>query len=161
MPARPPEGPDAPETPETPEALDPGAAIGYPGSGLGRPESGPGSIARPGARLLGLVVDWALSLLIARGLLQLSADHPVTSLYPVVVLVLANLLLVPTAGATVGQRVAGIQVERVDGGRLGFRAGATRALLLGLFVPAITLIWQRDQRGAHDLAAGSIVVRSR
>ena len=134
---------------------------GYPGRDLGRPPSGPGSIARPGSRFLSLVVDWAMCLLIAWGLLRASAGAPTTNLYPVLGLGLENLLLLPTAGATVGQRVAGVQTERVGGGRLGLPAAAARAVLLGLGLPAITLIWQRDLRGAHDLAAGAVVTRTR
>ncbi|MEU1165551.1 RDD family protein, partial [Streptomyces sp. NPDC005921] len=46
-----------------------GAEFGYRGEQLGLPEEGPGSIARPGRRLGALVVDWALCVLIAYGLI--------------------------------------------------------------------------------------------
>ncbi|MFI7589529.1 RDD family protein [Spongisporangium articulatum] len=134
---------------------------GYvPGADLGRPAEGPGSVARPGRRLLSLVIDWAVCLLIARGLFQASPSDPAGSLVPVLVLVVENALLIPTAGATLGQRLAGVQTERVDGGRLGLGVGLVRAVLLALVVPPFTLIWQRDLRGAHDLAAGAVVVRN-
>ena len=33
---------------------------GYPGQLLGLPERGPGSLARPGRRAIGLLVDWLM-----------------------------------------------------------------------------------------------------
>lgn len=132
---------------------------GYPGEALGRPETGPGSVGRPGRRLLSLLVDWALCLLIARGIFGPDAFGPNGSLIPVVVLVVENLLLVGTAGATLGQRLLGLQVERVDGTKPGLGRAALRAVLLGLALPAITLVWHRDLRGLHELATGTVVVR--
>jgi uncharacterized RDD family membrane protein YckC len=132
---------------------------GYPGENLGRPESGPGSIGRPGRRFLGLVIDWVLCLLIARGFAGPEALEPNGSLIPVLVLVIENILLVGTAGATLGQRLVGLRVERVDGSRAGLGAAAIRSVLLGLALPAITLVWNRDYRGLHELAAGTVVTR--
>jgi uncharacterized RDD family membrane protein YckC len=129
----------------------------YPGERLGRPETGPGAIARPGRRLSALVIDWLLCLLIARGLLGPDALQPNGSLWPVGVLVLENWLLVATAGATVGQRAVGVQVEKLDGGRAGLWAALVRAVGLGVVIPAITLVWNRDHRGLHELASGTLV----
>lgn len=131
----------------------------YPGEGLGRPETGPSSVGRPGRRFLALLIDWALCLLIARGFFGAVALEPNGSLIPVGVLVLVNALLIGTAGATLGQRLLGLQVERLDGTRLGLGGAIVRAVLLGLVIPAITLVWNRDLRGLHDYAAGSVVAR--
>ena len=98
-----------------------------------------------------------LCLVIARGFFGRESLHAVGSLLPVGILVIENLLLVSTAGATVGQRLVGIQVERVDGHRLGLLGAAVRAVLLGLGFPAITLLWEPDDRGLHDLLSGSLV----
>jgi uncharacterized RDD family membrane protein YckC len=129
----------------------------FPGERLGRPESGPRSLAGPGRRLVSLLIDWALCLLIARGFFGAEALQPNGSLSVVGVLVLENLLLVGTAGATVGQRLVGVQVERVDGSRPGLIRAAGRAVLLGLGFPALTLLWEPDRRGLHDLVSGSLV----
>jgi uncharacterized RDD family membrane protein YckC len=96
-------------------------------------------------------------LLIARGFFGPEALQPNGSLSVVAVLVVVNLLLVGTAGATVGQRLLGVQVERVSGGRPGMTKALIRAVLLGLGVPALTLLWERDGRGLHDLASGTLV----
>jgi uncharacterized RDD family membrane protein YckC len=85
------------------------------------------------------------------------ALQPNGSLTVVGVLVVVNLLLVGTAGATAGQRMVGVQVERLDGNRPGLLKALIRALLLGLAVPALTLIWERDRRGLHDVASQTVV----
>jgi uncharacterized RDD family membrane protein YckC len=123
----------------------------YPGRRLGRPEQGSRSVARVGRRLLGVVIDWGLSLLIARGLLHGG------SWTTLAVFLLEQALLVGTAGASIGQRVADLRVETVAGGAAGPIRAAVRAVLLCLVVPA--LIWDRDQRGLHDKAAGTVLVR--
>ena len=141
------QGPDATSGPDS----------AYPGERLGRPETGPGSLARPGRRFGSLVIDWALCLLIARGFFGPEALQPNGSLSVVGVLVVVNLVLVGTAGATVGQRLLGVQVERVDGGRPGLTKSLIRAVLLGLGIPPLTMFWERDRRGLHDLLSQTLV----
>jgi uncharacterized RDD family membrane protein YckC len=141
------QGPDATSEPDS----------GYPGERLGRPETGARSLARPGRRLASLLIDWALCLLIARGFFGPEALQPNGSLSVVGVLVVVNLVLVGTAGATVGQRLVGVQVERLDGGRPGLGWAAIRAVLLGLAVPALTMLWERDRRGLHDVLSQTVV----
>jgi RDD family len=131
----------------------------FPGERLGRPEAGPGSIASTGRRLGALVIDWILCLVIARGFFGPGALEPNGSLLPVAVLVVENLLLVATAGATLGQRLTGARVETVAGARPGPGASAVRAVLLGLGVPALTLLWERDRRGLHELLSGTLAAR--
>jgi uncharacterized RDD family membrane protein YckC len=109
-------------------------------------------VARPGRRLLGIVIDWALALLIANAFL-----HQLASLGPLVVLLAEHALLVGTAGGTIGHRLVGVRVETVDSGRPSIRQALIRAVLLALAVPA--LIWDSDQRGLHDKAAGTLVAR--
>lgn len=132
----------------------------YPGRGLGRAETGPGSLARPGRRLLSLLIDWLICLLIATGFGNALGVSAGREFYPLLVLLVENLLLVPTAGATIGQRLVGVATERVDGGRLDLGPAAIRAVLLVLFLPVVSLIWQKDLRGGHDLAAGAVVSRT-
>ena len=143
---------DGPGVASAPEAS-------YPGERLGRPRSGQRAVGGTGRRLGSLLVDWALCLLIARGFFGPEALGPNGSLVPVGVLVAVNALLVGTAGATVGQRLFGLQVERLDGGAPGPVKALVRALLLGLGVPALTLIWERDRRGLHELLSGTLVAR--
>jgi uncharacterized RDD family membrane protein YckC len=57
-----------------------------------------------------------------------------------------------------GQRLLGLRVVRVDGGRLSLPRIVLRTLLLCLVIPAVVM--DSDGRGLHDRAVGSIVVRS-
>lgn len=123
----------------------------YPGQRLGRPEEGPGSVAHVGRRLLGVTVDWIASLLVARAIF--GADP----WGPLLVFAIESAVLVSTIGATFGHRVVGLGVERVDGGLPGAARAVLRTVLLCLVIPAV--VWDADQRGLHDKAAGTLVVR--
>jgi uncharacterized RDD family membrane protein YckC len=133
-----------------------GPAQDHPGQRLGRPAEGAGSVASFGRRLVALVVDWAACVLIAQGLLS---DVGPRELMALVVLLAENVLLVGTAGCTLGHRLLGLRVETVAGTAPGLGRAAVRSLLLVLAVPP--LIWDADQRGLHDKAAGTLVARSR
>ena len=131
----------------------PGSSSAYPGERLGRPAEGPGSLARPGRRLVGILVDWLLASLVAAAFLGPLGR----SAGPLVVLALEHAVLVGTAGGSVGHWIAGLRVEALDGTPAGIGRAAVRSVLLCLAVPA--LIWDRDQRGLHDKVAGTVVVR--
>jgi len=66
-------------------------------------------------------------------------------------------LLTAVSGLTVGKRLLGLRVIRTDGSRPGFAWAAVRTILLFLVVPP--LLSDRDQRGLHDRAADTVVVR--
>ena len=134
------------------------AAGEYAGQGLGLPADGPGSIARFGRRLVAICVDWALCQLIALALLHAPlGSGGAGSFAPLLVFAVENLLLLPTLGATVGQRLVGLMLMNVDGRRASLVQVALRTFLLCLAVPA--LIWDRDGRGLHDRAAATVLVR--
>ncbi len=146
----------------------PGARIpsgAYPGERLGLPEHGPGSIGRFGIRLVGVIIDWAISLLIARGLLGVPlpfADPAPTGVQNFLILAVfgvMNLLLVGTAGSTIGHRVVGLNVRSVMGGRASALQTLTRTVLLCLFFPAV--FWDSDGRGLHDKVPNTVIVRTR
>jgi uncharacterized RDD family membrane protein YckC len=127
----------------------------YPGARLGRPADGPRSLAGLGRRLAALVVDWVLCLLVAGWLLRSTG---LGQFGPLLVLFVENVVLVGTAGATVGHRLLGMRVETVSGAAPGLRRAVVRALLLCLAVPP--LVWDADRRGYHDRAAGTLVART-
>lgn len=145
---------------EGPGAVRERAEGDFPGRDLGLPESGPGSIARTGPRAIALVIDWALCSLIAAGLLGFSWGEPgAGSFKPLLVFVIENILLVGTLGMTVGHRIMGLMVLRVDGERAGLVPATIRTLLLALVLPAV--IWDKDERGFHDRIAHTMIVRTR
>jgi uncharacterized RDD family membrane protein YckC len=69
-----------------------------------------------------------------------------------------NLLLVGTLGCTIGQRLLGIRVVRLDGAGAGPFRALIRTALLAVVIPAV--IWDRDTRGFHDKIAGTVTIRT-
>ena len=104
---------------------------------------------------MAIVVDWVISLLIAGGFLRWA--H-LGQFGPLLVLLVMNVLLVGTVGATIGQRLLGLRVETVQGAAAGAVKALVRSVLLCLALPP--LIWDRDQRGLHDRFAGTLVART-
>lgn len=135
---------------------DAGADFGYRGEQLGLPESGPGSIARPGRRLGALAVDWALCVLIAYGLIT-RGYSPATSNWALLLFFVLSVLTVGTIGCTPGKRLFGLRVVGAGSGRVQPLRALARSVLLCLAIPA--LIWDRDGRGLHDRLARTVEVR--
>ncbi|GAA1182318.1 putative RDD family membrane protein YckC [Kitasatospora gansuensis] len=133
-----------------------GADFGYRGERLGLPKEGPGALAGPGRRIGALFVDGWLCSLVAYGLVSqgvaASANMWSTPLFYVI-----TVLLLATTGTTVGKRLFGLRVVRLDGGRASIPQVLLRTLLLCLVVPAV--VWDRDTRGLHDKAVGTVEVR--
>ena len=134
--------------PGRPEAGD---ADTFPGQRFGLPEEGSGSVASIGRRLLALLLDWLLCTLIA-----LAFFH--SRWWTLPIFAVETYLLTALTGFTVGKRVLGVRVVRVDGKPIGFVWALVRTILLLAVVPA--LITDRDLRGLHDRAANTIVIRS-
>ena len=131
----------------------------YPGQGLGLPVEGPGAVSGWGRRVLGLVVDWVASLLVAgvfagRGVLE-SQDW--RAWLPMIVFLAESGLLVALLGASFGQLLVRVAVVRLDRKPVSLLRALLRTLLICLVVPP--LVFNRDQRGLHDLATGTVTVR--
>ncbi len=134
----------------------------WPGSRLGLPRGGSGSVGPFSARALAFLIDIAASALVA-GLITSQLENPsdvVRQVIPYGVLFVEHVLLVALAGQTLGMRVIGLKVVRLkDVTRPpGFVAALGRAVPLLLTV-GLAGFFTRDGRGAHDLLAGCVVVR--
>lgn len=135
----------------------------YPGERLGLPESGTGSIARPGRRIGALLIDYAAATIIATGFLgydqfALPTEAGLTQFAPMLVFAVLQILFIPTAGGSPGHRILGMRLVRRDGGWIGLWRPVVRTLLLIVVVPAV--IWDSDQRGLHDKAIGTFLIRA-
>ena len=127
-------------------------------SGIGLPETGPGSSAGLGRRVLALAIDWLACLLISASFFD---GQPMATL---AVFTIENIVLVSLGGATLGHRIAGLQVRRLEvaqakvarpAGGVGLVRGAVRAVLLSLVIPAVA--WDAQGRGLHDRLARTVI----
>ena len=146
---------------EGPGARSAGSAA-YPGERFGMPRDGKGSLGRFGRRLLGVLVDWTLCQLIATALFHVPLPFTgvatgAQSLTLLGIFALENLLLVGTLGTTIGHRLVGLHVLSADGTAARPFQVLVRTVLLCLFLPA--MFWDKDGRGLHDKAAGTVIVR--
>jgi uncharacterized RDD family membrane protein YckC len=136
----------------------------YPGQFFGLPEFGAGSVAGWSRRLVALLIDWfACSAIAIAFLYHPTAGHysdvlVQPKLWTPVIFGAQDFLLTGLTGVTIGKRLLGIRVIRVDQGPVGLPRAFVRTLLLILVVPAMMM--DRDLRGLQDKAAGTIVVRS-
>ena len=130
------------------KAKAPGPA--YPGEKFGLPKDGPRSVASMARRLGALLIDW-----FACTLISLAAFH--TQYLTLAIFAVEVYLLTALTGLTLGKRLTGIRVVRLDGKPVGFGWALVRTLLLLAVIPP--LVTDRDLRGLHDRAANTIVIR--
>ena len=123
----------------------------YPGQRLGFPATGSGSIARPGRRIGALFIDYGAAYLI-------SGFFGWDALAILTIFALIQILFLPTLQGSPGHRVLGMKLMRVDGSWVGLWRPIVRTALLIVVIPAV--IWDADNRGLHDKAAGTVLVRS-
>ncbi len=143
---------------EGPGAQRTDAADDYPGRRLGLPQQGTGSVGRFGRRLVAVFIDWTMCQLVAYAAFGVTVGQGNSGSWaPLGIFAVENLLLLSTLGSTFGQRLLGLQLASVTGGRASVVEILVRTILLCLAVPA--LIWDRDQRGLHDKAASTVLIR--
>ena len=141
---------------------DPTPVNSYPGERLGLPREGTGSIARLGRRVGALAIDLVSATLISYAFFGYT--DPVTDLRfadPIaanVAFFAIQVVFIPTIGGSPGHRLLGMRLMRVDGAWTGVWRPLVRTVLLMLVIPAV--IWDSDQRGLHDKAASTVLVRT-
>jgi uncharacterized RDD family membrane protein YckC len=141
------------------ELRDPGT---WPGSRLGLPREGTGSLASFSARAAAFAGD-LLAAGVVSGLVNAFVTDPTGTQRQAAaytVLALEQVLLVALTGRTLGMRVLGLRVVRVSDRTAvpGLVTALLRTLPLLLTV-GLTGFFTRDGRGLHDVVAGSAVVR--
>lgn len=109
-------------------------------------------MARPGRRLVGVAIDWALA--VAASNIFFHYDALATT----VIFVVLQLIFIPTIGGSIGHRAVGLRVVPLAGGWIGPWRGIVRSVLLGIVLPAV--VWDSDQRGFHDKIAGTVLIRA-
>lgn len=134
----------------------------YPGQRMGRPQTGPGSIARPGRRLVAFWIDWLLVqgifLLLARGPLA-GIDSVVLDVSQILVFWAYLVASVGFMGHSLGHLLLGMQVQTLDGRPVGWLTALIRQSLVMFLLPVVLM--DADQRGLHDRARNSILIMIR
>jgi uncharacterized RDD family membrane protein YckC len=137
-----------------------GLEFGYPGERFGMPQTGAGSAARFGRRILAITLDWFAAILVTNlvfsNLVYGDGDFGAATLG---VFALEVTLLTATTGSSFGYKILGLRLVSVSAAPLNFAKVLVRTALLCLVVPA--MIWDRDGRGLHDKIVGSIVMKAR
>lgn len=128
----------------------------WPGERLGLPESGPRSLARPGRRILAVALDWAIATGLSLAFFR-TGPWQTDGLITLGLFAGLQALFVLLVNGGIGHLVFGLRVVPITGGRLAPWRGLLRTLLVCLFVPVV--IMDADQRGLHDRAAGTLLVR--
>jgi uncharacterized RDD family membrane protein YckC len=123
----------------------------YPGERLGLPREGPGSIGRIGRRVGALFIDYGAAYL-------LSGFFAYDALAILAIFGAIQLVFIPTLQGSPGHRIFGLRLRRLAGGWVGLWRPIVRTLLLIVVIPAV--IWDPDQRGLHDKAADTVLVRA-
>ncbi len=138
--------------------MDDTTAAAYPGSRLGLPADGSGSVASWARRMAALGLDWVACLLVASLLVGPAVwDNGWEAWVPLGVFWAEATVLTALAGGSFGQLALRLIVVRVDHGPVTLLHALLRSLLICLVVPP--LIFNADNRGLHDLVVRTITLR--
>ena len=130
----------------------------YPGARLGLPHDGRGSVASWSRRVLALVVDWFASMLVAAAILGGAVwGQGWEAWAPMGVFLLEAAVLTALVGGSFGQLALRLAVVRLDGRPVNLLQALGRTALICLVIPP--LVFNRDNRGLHDLAFGTVAIR--
>ena len=129
----------------------------YAGQRLGLPEDGPGAVAGWGRRIAALFVDWFASSLVAAAISNMVDLSPDTDrILPLLVFLAEATLFTGVMGASFGQLALRVVVVKLDGRQVTILNAMVRTILICLVIPP--LVFNRDNRGLHDLAVGTITL---
>jgi uncharacterized RDD family membrane protein YckC len=112
-------------------------------------------------RIAALVIDWFASMLVAALFVGVQVwTGTGASQWATMVVFLAEVtVFTALAGGSFGQLVLRLTVRRLGGAPLNLLQALLRTVLICLVVPP--LVFNRDQRGLHDMAVGSITLNRR
>ncbi|MEA9984831.1 MULTISPECIES: RDD family protein [Subtercola] len=137
--------------PQSPSRWSGAAPSKWPGERLGFPQEGRGSVARPGRRIGALLIDWAVCFVVYAAFFFGNAWAST------IIFAVEQIVLIALTGGGFGHLVTGLRVVKVNGMYAGWWRPIIRTAFLILTIPA--LIWDSDQRGLHDVFAGTVLVR--
>jgi len=98
-----------------------------------------------------ILIDWAIAT--GAGWLFLGGD----AFGILAVFAGLQVIFIATLSGSVGHLLLGLRVVPLNPRWIGILRPLARTVLLCLLIPAV--IWDRDQRGLHDVLAGTVLVR--
>jgi uncharacterized RDD family membrane protein YckC len=120
----------------------------------------PGEVAGLGRRVAAIAIDWLASILLSRVIFGQLTYGSAESSFAILMIFIAEVVIFTwLMSASFGQRLLGISVVRLDGGRLALWRIVVRTLLICLIIPAV--VYDSVGRGLHDRAVGSVAIRAR
>ena len=133
----------------------------WPGQGLGLPEKGRGSLATWRSRVTALVLDWAISMVVAWAICGIGAlrGSDWQSFMILAVFFVQSSILTAILGGSAGKLITRLEVLRLDRQPVGFVRGFARQAMVCVAIPAMVIGVHR--RGLHDLTCGTVVVNRR
>ncbi|GAA4264882.1 hypothetical protein GCM10022256_04940 [Frondihabitans peucedani] len=108
-------------------------------------------MARFGRRIAALLIDWLLAVVIS-----ITFFH-YNSFATLGVFAVMQIVFLVTIGGSIGHIVLRLRLVPLAGGYIGVWKPIVRTVLICLVIPAV--IYDQDQRGLHDRAIASILVR--
>ena len=109
---------------------------------------------------MALMVDWVASTLVAVAFVGIGGwldGSALSESLPLLVFLLEATLLTALMGGSFGQLVCRVVVARLDGRPVNVLQAFVRTALVCLVIPP--LVFNRDQRGLHDLAVKTVTLR--
>ncbi len=108
-------------------------------------------MGRLGRRVIAIAIDWGIAYGIGAAFfdsdnLAILAAFAILQILPMII-----------ASGSIGHLVVGLRVVPLQPRWIGLWRPVVRTLLLCLVIPAF--IWDKEQRGLHDVLAGTILVR--
>lgn len=133
----------------------------YPGSSLGLPEKGTGSLASWGTRIAAILIDWAASMVLAMGMfgLRVWTERGWPSFMFLAVFFVESTILTMTLGGSFGQLIARIGIIRLDRQPILWWQAFIRSTLKCLVIPALVI--GAERRSITDIVLGTVVVNRR
>ncbi len=133
----------------------------YPGSSLGLPADGVGSLASWRGRLTALFIDWSASMVVAMGLFGTAVltGSGWRTWMPMTVFFVEKALLTALTGSSFGQLITGVGVSTLSGRPIDPVRAVARTALVCVVVPAVII--GPDRRGLNDLLLNTVAVKKR
>lgn len=113
-------------------------------------------MARLGRRIGALVIDWALASILSVAFFS-TGPWQTNGWITLGLFAAEQVVFLLLLNGSVGHLFLRMRVVPVRPGYLGLWRPLVRTVLLCVVIPAV--IWDRDQRGLHDRAAGTVLVR--